>query len=852
MEHVPGETLANKLANGALSEKAATALAVQIAEALEDAHARSVVHRDLKPANIMVTPKGQVKLLDFGLAKFLKPAKDLIPSDTTEASQILAGTPPYMAPEQLLGEPADARTDIFAFGTVLYEMSTGQRPFRERSIPGVTDAILHRQPITPRKLNQDISPEFERITLKCLEKERRQRYQSAHELRIELDRLGESAALSNSPEQNTLSVTRSPRKVNHPSRVLLVVSKWAVLLLLAVFVQSKLWPAPIFVDRDWVLIADPENRSPREFLDKTVREGLTIALQQSAYLNVFPRARVIETVRRMGRQDAPRIEESLGREICQRENVRVLLATTIESSGEAFQITVRALRPTGEPLFAEREQFRREEELFERVDSLARRVRRALGESRPRIETSSRPLAKVTTPSLEALQLYSRAIDPIGPSDPENARALLQSALELDRDFAMAHRQLARIYLLAGNRREELEHLTRAYHLRHSVTPREQRLIEADYYTVHGQYEKAAESLEALVSLSPDDQEGQHEAAIAYRNAGDDRKAIAHLREALRLNPFDIHAYSQLLRLLARTNADAEAIEVYQQAIGRDLHSPDLSWGLGLALLGQGKVAEARQEFGRLQEGGRMFENLGRLQLVRTDIYQGKFHSAAKQLKSDIQRDIASGNKSPELLRRYLLARIFLNQGQPESARRELELIVAEGEPEPLQAEDLRRAGTLYARMGEVSAAQDALHKLERLRSTMPTSFNNSCSHNLGGELALALGDTKSALDLFTAAAAEYPRVVSFEGLARVYQAEQDWARAAENWKRVVDARGEILRDFFPADHALAQLELGRMYWRMGDLGRARSQYQEFFKLWAEADELPVRQQALREWREMP
>src|SRR5580704_2499737 len=193
MEFVPGKTLADKLLNGVLSEKEVVALGMQIAAALGEAHERGIVHRDLKSRNIAITAKGQAKVLDFGLAKLLRPAS-VASTDTITDTQAIVGTLPYMSPEQLQGEAVDARSDIFTIGAVLYEMATNCRAFGERLPSRLVDTILHETPVTPRALNRRISLELERIILKCLDKNPEQRYQSAKELLVDLRRLEQSAS----------------------------------------------------------------------------------------------------------------------------------------------------------------------------------------------------------------------------------------------------------------------------------------------------------------------------------------------------------------------------------------------------------------------------------------------------------------------------------------------------------------------------------------------------------------------------------------------------------------------------------------------------------------------------------
>jgi len=198
MEYVSGRTVAERLAGGPIPEKEVVKLGMQIAAAVEEAHEGGIIHRDLKPSNIVVTTRGQAKVLDFGLAKLLKPEPELT-TDCLTGSQVVPGTFPYMSPEQLRAEPLDARSDIHAIGAVLYEMATGQRAFRGELLSQVVDAILHRLPIPPHELNSDISRDFERIILKCLDKDLENRYQSAKELLVDLRRLDRSSYPNVSP-----------------------------------------------------------------------------------------------------------------------------------------------------------------------------------------------------------------------------------------------------------------------------------------------------------------------------------------------------------------------------------------------------------------------------------------------------------------------------------------------------------------------------------------------------------------------------------------------------------------------------------------------------------------------------
>src|SRR3989454_1875259 len=189
-EYIPGVTLDDKLANGVLPSKEVVALGIQLAQGLSAAHENGVVHRDLKPANLRLTSDGRLKILDFGLAQLMSHPNEVGTTATLTQSQEVTGTLPYMAPEQLRGEPAEVRTDIWAAGGVLYEMATSHRPFGEKVANALAADIIHKAPPSPRSMKSELSPKLEAVILKCLEKEQAKRYQSARELQSDLERLG--------------------------------------------------------------------------------------------------------------------------------------------------------------------------------------------------------------------------------------------------------------------------------------------------------------------------------------------------------------------------------------------------------------------------------------------------------------------------------------------------------------------------------------------------------------------------------------------------------------------------------------------------------------------------------------
>jgi serine/threonine protein kinase/tetratricopeptide (TPR) repeat protein len=854
MEYVEGQTLRRRLSQP-LQLGQIFDIVEQCAQALAVSHSHGVVHCDIKPENILLTPKGQVKILDFGVAKRL-PCSDQ--SITLEKSQTLSGTPGYMAPEVLLENVPDGRADIFSLGVVLYEAVTSYQPFRASSFVATSERVLREIPSPVTMLNPKLPPELNGLVAKMLAKNPSERFHSAQELQLELRRLQEQTPglgmATPVPPSTSYGETAFPQQPYTVRGLGLLLAATILVLLIGIVWRRTYRPshAPtMFSTRGSLLISDFDT-TDHVIPEAGLREGLTIALQQSRYVNVYPRSRVYEVLQRMKRKDVDRIDEALGREICQRENVRTLLVGSIVQIGDIAQISVRAIDPAqGTVLFAEKTRLTNNTEFFEKVDWLARRVREDLGESIPTIEASSRPLAKVTTSSLSALQLYSQATDAFGVGKLDEVPALLQSAIHLDPDFAMAHRLMAQMYEIMGNRAKEQDELKRAYDLRQSVTERERRLIEASYYNLLGDDRAAIDALLALGTLHPDDPDAHALLASQYYDMGKLNDAIQQLKQVIEIDSGSAPAYGKLITWLARNNAPEDAMQVYREAAARGLDSPAARWGRGMAFWNQGKLGEAQAEFRRLQTAGSPYDAIGRIYFARTLIFQGRFPEADERLDSGIRKDQAANNKSPELLQRYLLARSAVQLGDRTLTLRQLAVIVHSGEPAGFQVTDLERAGALYAQMGEIALARRVLMRLEDLQSKDSSAFNKASFHLLAGEIALSQGKYVPAVEHFSASQAEYPFALTHGGLARAYEQRREWQRAAAEWQEQLKARGEIFQDEDPTQWVLAHLALARVYSHLGQVAAARTEYNTFLKIWDHGQNVPAIRDARREMQEL-